>query len=310
MRVIITGGGGFLGSRLVEVYKRKDNAEIIVIDLQELHLDKCQSIKCDIATDGFDVGLLREGPCLIYHLASVVSAAAEENWKDAVEQNVLGLMNLLKSCRESNFTHRLIFCSSVAVFGGELARSEVGDLTKHAPSSTYGMTKAVGELLVNDATRKGHIDGRTARLPTVIIRPGVANAAASSFASGMFREPLAGKKSVIPVEMSTELVVISPEIAVAGLCHLAELPGALLGTDRTVNLPGLKVTVREMLSTLESLCGTEVSSLVTQLADSRIEKVVASWPSLWNDLRSRALGFDSDESLVTIIETYLEGLSR
>ena len=97
MRVIITGGGGFLGSRLVEVYKRKDNAEIIVIDLQELHLDKCQSIKCDIATDGFDVGLLREGPCLIYHLASVVSAAAEENWEDAVEQNVLGLMNLLKS---------------------------------------------------------------------------------------------------------------------------------------------------------------------------------------------------------------------
>ncbi|MCH1614092.1 MAG: NAD-dependent epimerase/dehydratase family protein [Acidimicrobiales bacterium] len=310
MRVIITGGGGFLGSRLVEVYRRKDDAEIIAVDLQEPHLDGCQFVKGDIATDGFDVGLLKEGPCLIYHLASVVSAAAEENWENAVEQNVLGLMNLLKSCRESSFTHRLVFCSSVAVFGGELARSEVGDLTKHAPSSTYGMTKAVGELLVNDATRKGHIDGRTARLPTVIIRPGVANAAASSFASGIFREPLAGKKSVIPVEMSTELVVISPETAVAGLCRLAELPGESLGTDKALNLPGLKVTVREMLSTLESLCGTEVSSLVTQLADSRIEEVVSSWPSLWNDLRSRSLGFDRDESLVTIIETYLEGLSH
>ena len=310
MRVIITGGGGFLGSRLVEVYRRKDDAEIIAVDLQEPHLDGCQFVKGDIATDGFDVGLLKEGPCLIYHLASVVSAAAEENWENAVEQNVLGLMNLLKSCRESSFTHRLVFCSSVAVFGGELARSEVGDLTKHAPSSTYGMTKAVGELLVNDATRKGHIDGRTARLPTVIIRPGVANAAASSFASGIFREPLAGKKSVIPVKMSTELVVISPETAVAGLCRLAELPGESLGTDKALNLPGLKVTVREMLSTLESLCGTEVSSLVTQLADSRIEEVVSSWPSLWNDLRSRSLGFDRDESLVTIIETYLEGLSH
>lgn len=310
MRVIITGGGGFLGSRLVEVYRRKDDAEIIAVDLQEPHLDGCQFVKGDIATDGFDVGLLKEGPCLIYHLASVVSAAAEENWENAVEQNVLGLMNLLKSCRESSFTHRLVFCSSVAVFGGELARSEVGDLTKHAPSSTYGMTKAVGELLVNDATRKGHIDGRTARLPTVIIRPGVANAAASSFASGIFREPLAGKKSVIPVEMSTELVVISQETAVAGLCRLAELPGESLGTDKALNLPGLKVTVREMLSTLESLCGTEVSSLVTQLADSRIEEVVSSWPSLWNDLRSRSLGFDRDESLVTIIETYLEGLSH
>jgi nucleoside-diphosphate-sugar epimerase len=310
VRVIITGGGGFLGSRLVEVYRRKDDAEIIAVDLQEPHLDGCQFVKGDIATDGFDVGLLKEGPCLIYHLASVVSAAAEENWENAVEQNVLGLMNLLKSCRESSFTHRLVFCSSVAVFGGELARSEVGDLTKHAPSSTYGMTKAVGELLVNDATRKGHIDGRTARLPTVIIRPGVANAAASSFASGIFREPLAGKKSVIPVKMSTELVVISPETAVAGLCRLAELPGESLGTDKALNLPGLKVTVREMLSTLESLCGTEVSSLVTQLADSRIEEVVSSWPSLWNDLRSRSLGFDRDESLVTIIETYLEGLSH
>ena len=310
MRVIVTGGGGFLGRLLIEELQASGVDDIVVVEIAHIEIPGCRVIVGDLAHEELLPDLLREDPCTVFHLASVVSAEAEADWGGAIDHNVGGMLRLLDTCRTSEHLHKVIFTSSVAVFGGFAAGKQVGDLVKQNPSTTYGTTKAIGELLINDATRKGYIDGRSARLPTVIVRPGAPNAAASSFASSVFREPLNGLTAVVPVALDTVILVGSAANSVAGVKAIAELDGDALGQDRAVGVPGLSVSLAEMLEVLERVGGREARALVEFNYDPVIDALIQSWPAVLDDERGRTLGLSADADLESIVRTYVLELNR
>ena len=309
MKVLVTGGCGFLGRRLVERLSARDDVErIVVLDVVEPTEPLAGAdVRVGSLTDRplLDAAILDAGDVIV-HLASMVSAGAEADPRRAMEVNVVGLLELLDAAAAAPVPPRLVFASSVAVFGPP-AGGAAGDTVKHTPRSVYGTTKAVGELLVDDATRRGVVDGRTARLPTVIVRPGAPNAAASGFASGMFREPLAGQPSVVPVSPGTAIVVIGPDTAAGGLEALIDLPADRLTADRAMCLPGVVTDVAEMLDVLEAVGGAEARDLITVRPDPAIETIVASWPRTWDDQRARDLGLPADDSLHGIVSNHLAG---
>jgi len=319
MRVIVTGGGGFLGRRLIAALQDAGTLdgvdgttqpidEIVVVDLEPVEIAGCRSVVGDVSANASLDHLFRDGPVSLFHLASMVSAASELDWEAAVQSNIGGLLGILGACRCAEVAPRVVFASSVAVFGGPLAAGTAGDTVKQSPRSTYGMTKAVGELLINDASRKGIIDGRVARLPTVVVRPGRPNAAASSFASSLFREPLQGLKAAVPVAGETRMVLISPPCAVAGLMAMHQLEAEVFQGDRAVGLPGLTVSVSEMLSVLEAVGGASARALASLEYDPAIDAVVSSWPADWDDRRARDLGLAGDHSLEAIVREFAASL--
>jgi len=226
--------------------------------------------------------------------------------------NLDGGRNVLEALRARVGAPKVVFASSLAVFGGTDMPDAVTDMTRVVPQTTYGATKAITELLVNDYTRKGFIDGRTARLPTVIIRPGQPNAAASGFASGIFREPLAGKEHVLPVGLDTKMMVIGYRAAVAGLIGLLDADADDLGRDRVIGLPNNVYSVAEMIAALEAVAEARGIDLgpITPAPDPAVEAIVTSWPQAMDDTRARKLGLPGDESLNAIIEEYLEDFGR
>jgi nucleoside-diphosphate-sugar epimerase len=314
VHVTVTGGLGFLG-RLVARELVAGDHQVTLFDAAEPSADGpgasavagASALRGEI-TDPAAVGAaLPEGTEAIVHLASMVSAECEREPERALRVNVGGLDVLLAAVRRLRRPPRLLFASSVAVFGA-LPDGVAGDATKHVPMTTYGVTKAIGELLVNEATRREWIDGRTARLPTVIIRPGRPNAAASSFASGLFREPLAGIDAVVPVELATPIVVVGHRAAVRGLMGLLEVDGAALGgDDRAVNLPGLETTVGEMVATCERR--PEARGALSVVPDPLVQAVVGSWPAHWDAERAAGLGLRGDSGLDRIIDDYLADFS-
>ncbi|HMF06083.1 MAG TPA: NAD-dependent epimerase/dehydratase family protein, partial [Methylocella sp.] len=208
-------------------------------------------------------------------------------------------------CRHQQKPARFLFASSVAVFGAPLPEI-VTDATMPAPQSSYGIQKLIGELLVSEYSRKGFIDGRTVRLPTVSIRPGKPNAAASSFASGILREPLNGVDAICPVEPETELWLISPRLAVECLVHGFEVPSEKLGSIRSLSLPGITVSVKEMVASLERVAGPAAAQRIHWKPDERIKAIVKSWPARFDTSRANSLGFPHDEGgFDRIIDDYV-----
>ena len=193
---------------------------------------------------------------------------------------------------------------SVAVYGGTLP-DVVQDDTALNPQSSYGAEKAIAELLLCDYARRGFVDGRVLRLPTISVRPGRPNAAASSFASGIIREPLNGEESVCPVPGSTRLWLLSPRGAIEALVAGCEIDGAKLGNKRVINLPGLSVSVDEMIAALREVAGDDVVKLIRHVPDERVEKIVGSWPSRWDTSRAEALGLKGDTSFADVIRSHL-----
>jgi nucleoside-diphosphate-sugar epimerase len=219
--------------------------------------------------------------------------------------NLDGTRALLEVCRASGHQPRFVFASSVAVYGGNLPPVVLDDAPL-TPQTSYGTQKAMGELLVSDYTRRGFVDGRSLRLPTVTVRPGRPNAAASSFASGIIREPVNGEESICPVDRPTRMWVISPASAVDGFIHAHDLPGERLGANRSISLPGLSVTVGEMVDALERVAGADAVARIRWQKDPRITRLVDTWPGTLDAARARSLGFPQDENFDAIVRAYVE----
>jgi nucleoside-diphosphate-sugar epimerase len=240
----------------------------------------------------------------VFHLAAIVSGMAEADFDLGMRINLDATRQLLDVCRGTGTCPRVVFTSSVAVYGGDLP-DIVLDATALNPQTSYGTQKAAAELLISDYTRKGFIDGRVLRLPTISVRPGRPNAAASSFASGVVREPLNGQEAVCPVDPDARMWVLSPSTVVECLIVGHDIAPDAFGRTRAVNLPGLSVSAGEMVAALARVAGPEVAARVRWERDPRIARMVASWPGQIDSARARSLGFPGDDSFDQIIRDYI-----
>lgn len=313
MKVIVTGGAGFLGSRVIrQLLAAQDRGslpvsfdEVVSLDLAPCPVEDPRVVSRvgDIA----DPELLREvvgdDTVGVYHLAAVLSGGSEVDFDLSMQVNVDGTRTLLEACRAGGTKPRFVFTSSLAVFGGTMP-DVVPETLATRPESTYGALKAIGELLVNEYSRKGFVDGRVLRLPTISVRPGQPNSAASSFASGIIREPLNGEPSTCPVPLDTRMWLSSPDAAVANLVHAFVVDGDDLGQWRTINVPGVTVTVGAMLDALTEVGGAEARALVSHEEDARIMDIVCSWPGDFDVERPLALGFVRDASFTDAVRQY------
>lgn len=316
MHIAITGAAGFLGQRLVKQLvgwgELGDRAicRLTLIDQVEPPAPNADRIEIvsqavDITTPGGLDGVLAERPDVIYHLAAVVSSAAEADLNLGMTVNFDATRALLEGCRQYGLAEtRLVMASSVAAYGGEFP-DVLDDMTAVQPQTSYGTQKAMCELLINDYSRRGLIDGRVLRLPTIIIRPGRPNAAASSFASSILREPLNGEEAICPVPLDQELFVLSPTRVIEALVRGAEVPSEALGAFRALMLPGITVSVAQMLDTLREVAGEETVARVRHEPDERIRSLVASWPARFETAKADRLGFQRDASFREIVEAYL-----
>ena len=212
---------------------------------------------------------------------------------------------MLDACRALGTAPRLVFASSLAVYGGSLP-PEVGDDTALTPQTSYGTQKAIGELLVNDYSRKGFVDGRALRLPTVVVRPGRPNRAASTFASSMIREPLAGQEAVCPVSPDTVMALASPRRIVAGLVHALGIPGEAFGASRSLQVPGFSVSVGEMAAAMRRAGGEAAHARLRWEPDPQIQAIVSSWPPVLATPRAEALGFGRDKNIDEVVQAFIE----
>ncbi len=319
MKVVITGGAGFLGRRLAKRLlelgtlnapdgEPRQIEKIVLLDMvaaQGLSDPRLHAIEGDIAEPALLRDVIGSDTSSVFHLAAVVSGQAEADFDLGMRVNLQASHNLLEACRASASRPRVVFTSSVAVYGGALPEL-VRDDTALKPRSSYGAQKAIGELLLSDYSRKGFVDGRILRLPTISVRPGLPNKAASSFASGIIREPLNGQDAVCPVALDTRIWVSSPRCAIEALVRGHELASDALGDDRAVNLPGLSVSVREMIASLSRVAGEEAVARIHLQPDETITRIVGGWPGAWDTTRAEALGFKGDESFDDVIRAHIE----
>jgi D-erythronate 2-dehydrogenase len=319
VRILITGGGGFIGQKVAralvgrgglagEPQAATELSELVLFD-QAFPPNRLEDARVRyVAGDMLDRDLLAR-VCephvdAVFHFASVVSAGAEADFDLGMRVNVDGIRNLLEICRAQPTPPRFAFTSSVAAFGGDLPEV-VFDTTAPTPQSSYGTQKVIGELLVSDYTRKGFIDGRSTRLPTIVVRPGKPNRAASGFMSSILREPLKGESAVCPVPAETQMWIASPERAVDMLMHAIELPASAWGWNRTLNAPGITVSVAEALAALERIAGSQAVQRVRFEPDAAIARIVLSWPVRFETARADRLGFKRDADIDAIIRAHL-----
>jgi D-erythronate 2-dehydrogenase len=311
MRVVITGGCGFLGSRVAaQLLRRDDIDELVLFDNSSavLPLPKDRRLRSaigDIADRETLRAVITPGTGSVFHLAAVVSGQAEADTDLGYRVNLDGTRAVLDTCRALGTCPRVIFASSLAVYGGELPPA-VGDETPLTPQTSYGTQKAIGELLVNDYSRKGFVDGRAVRLPTVVVRPGRPNRAASTFASSMIREPLAGREAVCPVSPDTVMALASPRRIVAGLVQAHDLPGAAFGARRSLQLPGFSVAVREMAAAVRRAGGVAAYARIRWEPDPQIQQIISSWPQALHARRAEALGFTADSGIDEVVEAFID----
>jgi D-erythronate 2-dehydrogenase len=316
MKILITGGGGFLGARLArELLKNgqldgRTITELVIADLfappADLIADR--RVRACVGPLLAQTELFASGFDGVFHLASAVSGECELDFDLGLRSNLDSTRALLDGLRRAGNAPRMVFASSVAVFGpdaGNPMPARVGDTTLPSPQTSYGTHKLMCEYLIADYTRKGFIDGRSARLMTVTVRPGKPNGAASSFFSGIIREPLSGVETTCPVDPDVSHPMASPAKTVQGLITVYQASREAMGGRLALNLPSLNVRVGEMLQALEDVAGAQVRQRVRFERDARIAGIVANWPGGATASRAQALGLQPDTSFKAIIEQYI-----
>ena len=327
VNVVITGGSGFLGSRLARTLLAAGALDVAGAGerpVSRVALVDQAAAPADLAADervtavsgelgelldpaGSGPGTLA-GADVIFHLAAAVSAECEADFDLGMRANLRGTEALLASCRALGTSPLVVFTSSLAVFGGSGEHplpAVIDDQTPPNPQTSYGAQKVIGETLLADYSRKGFLRGRAVRLPTVSIRPGRPNGAASGFLSGIIREPLAGERAACPVDERTEAALISPARAIEGLLRAAIASDEAWGGRSAVNLPALTVTVADMVAALELVAGPEVSALIDWAPDPALAAIVTNWPARIRANRAARLGLTADPDFGAVIGMYL-----
>jgi D-erythronate 2-dehydrogenase len=313
MKVVITGGGGFIGSKLARALLARGTlaaqeiSRLVLADQAFPDFPKdarLETLAGDIADPGFAARAVAPDTESIFHLAAVVSGAAEADFDLGMRVNLGGVRAVLDAARRCVNAPRLVFASSVAAFGGDLPEV-LDDSTTPTPQTSYGSQKVVSEYLISDFSRKGYIDGRSLRLPTIVVRPGKPNAAASSFASAVVREPLNGVAYECPLPPETGVWLLSPRRVVEAFIHAHDLPASAWGANRVLNLPGITVTVAEMIEAMGRIAGAQAASRVSFKTDPRIEKIVMGWPVRFATPRALAMGFKPDPDFATVVRDYI-----
>jgi nucleoside-diphosphate-sugar epimerase len=268
-----------------------------------------ETLAVDLSAPGVAATLIGKRPDLIFHLAAIVSGEAEADFEKGYRINLDGTRYLLDAIRlesaKSPYLPRLVFTSSIAVFGAPFPEA-IGDEFFSTPLTSYGTQKAIGELLLNDYSRKGFVDGVGIRLPTIVVRPGKPNLAASGFFSNILREPLSGQEAVLPVSRDVRHWFASPRAAVGFLLHAATMDSSRLGWRRTVSAPGLSATVGEEIEALRRIAGDKVVKLIREEANPTIVKIVEGWPRNFDAKRALSLGFKAESSMDEIIRAHVE----
>lgn len=319
MQILIIGAGGMIGGKLAanlaqasmlngKKIERMTLVDVIDPPAPSGDIETIETFRADLSASGVAADLVSRRPDVIFHLAAIVSGEAERDFEKGYRINLDATRALFEAIRlegaRKAYRPRLVFTSSLAVYGAPLP-DPIPDDYILAPLTSYGTQKAITELLLADYSRKGYFDGVGVRLPTVVIRPGEPNAAASGFFSGILREPLAGKRSVLPVQDTVKHWLASPRSAVAFLVHAAVLDTAALGARRTLNMPGVAATVAEQIAALERAAGPQAKALIDRRPDEAIAKIIAGWPKSFVPAQAAALGFVAESSVDELIEVYL-----
>jgi len=318
MKVVITGGAGFLGNRLArKLLSRRtltdahghvrEIASITLVDVvaaAPLGDARVRSIVGDLGDARVLAEAIPRDTDSVFHLAAVVSGQAEAEFDVGMRVNLDTTRALLERCRTLASPPKFVFTSSLAVYGGPLP-DPVPDDAPLNPQASYGVQKTIGEYLVYDMTRKGFVDGRSLRLPTITVRPGKPNRAASSFASGIVREPLSGVEAICPVAPTTRMWVQSPRAVIDNLVIGHETPASAFSYTRSINVPGIGVAVADMVAALRDVAGEAVAARVRWQYDAAIDRIVSTWPSNFAPKLGPAIGMRADPDFGSIVRAYM-----
>ncbi len=318
MKILILGAAGMVGRKLAERLAKDNRIGGIPVSRAVLHdivmpvapanapfATEC--ITSDFSLAGGAEKLVASRPDVVFHLAAIVSGEAEADFEKGYRINLDGARNLFDAIRRigEGYCPRVVFTSSIAVFGAPFPDA-IGDEFFNTPLTSYGTQKTIGELLLADYTRKGFFDGIGIRLPTICVRPGLPNKAASGFFSNICREPLVGKEAALPVSENVRHWHASPRAAVGFLLHAAAIDGDKVGPRRNLTMPGLSCTVGEQIAALRKIGGEQVVARIRRERDPIIETIVAGWPRNFDARRAVSLGFRAEASFEEILKVHID----
>jgi nucleoside-diphosphate-sugar epimerase len=319
MHILVIGAAGMIGRKLIaalvadgelrgEPIDRITLADVIAPEAPQF-AGKVKTVAADLSDAGVAASLVATRPDLIFHLAAIVSGGAEADFERGYRVNLDGTRALFEAIRlegeKAPYYPRLVFTSSIVVYGEPLPET-IEDTYFLTPLTSYGTQKAIGELLLADYSRRGFFDGIGIRLPTIVIRPGEPNQAASGFFSSILREPLIGQEAVLPVAESVKHWFASPRAATGFLLHAAAIDTAVLGNRRSLTMPGLAATVGEEIEALRRVAGEKAVKLIRRAPSPAVAKIIAGWPQTFDARRAAALGFEAEKSFDEIIRVHIE----